>query len=114
MTEMIAVETSFTVECPAGENIHESAERVMAALVELSESGVILDASVGADATACTVTISVTVSADSLGDGVGAAMTAMRNAIHTAGNATHEWPSHGDWMKLVAQNMRAEVVPGAA
>ncbi len=114
MSEMVAVETSFNVECTDDESIHESAERVMVELVELSEAGVILDGSVAANGAACAVTISVTVSAEDLGAGVNLAITAMRNAIHSAGNATPVWPSHGDWMAMVAQNMFAELIPGSA
>ena len=111
MTVMVAVETTLEVTCPESEDIHENAERVMVALVELSESGVILDGSVGADSETREVTISVTVSAENLGDGVNDAITAMRNAIHTAGNATPGWPSHRAWIDmLVAQSMNAQLV----
>ena len=114
MTVMVAVETTFEVTCPESEDIHENAERVMAALVELSESGVVLDGSVGADSERGEITIDVTVSAENLGDGVNAAITAMRNAVHAAGNATPTWPSHRAWMDmLVAQSMNAQLVASA-
>lgn len=115
MSVMVAVETTFDVACTKADNdIHNSAERVMVELVELSEAGVILDGSTAADSGKAEVTISVTVEADSLGDGVNAAITAMRNAIHSAGNATPAWPSHKDWMDgLVGQSMHAEVIPAA-
>jgi hypothetical protein len=111
MSVMVAVETTFDVACTTDEDIHQNAERVMVELVKLSDTGLILDGSTGADSISSEVTISVTVEANSLGDGVNAAITAMRNAIHAAGNATPGWPSHRAWMDgLVGQSMHAEVV----
>jgi hypothetical protein len=95
MSVMVAVETTFEVACTTDDDIHQNAERVMVELVKLSDTGLILDGSTGADSISSEVTISVTVEANSLGDGVNAAITAMRNAIHAAGNGRQVGPHPG-------------------
>lgn len=108
---MVVVERSFRVRLPRStSSVHERAEAVMAELVDLSESGSILDSAVSSDAQGGVVTVEVTVAAEDLDDGIGRAMAAMRTAIHAVGDATPGWPLHKDVMELIAQTMRAKLV----
>lgn len=109
--DLVMVEQDFVVRRHSTSvNVHERGEAVMAQLVELSDSGVILDASVSVDSNKNLVQLNVTVEADGLADGVLSAITAMRNAIHAAGDATPGWPSSHELLEMVASAMRAEVV----
>lgn len=108
---MVAVERAFRVNLCGGAKVHDRAEAVMAELVELSETGDVLDSSVSSDEEHCIVTLQVTVEADDLDGGIAKAMAAMRAAIHAVGDSTPGWPRHKDVMDMIAQTMNASVVP---
>lgn len=115
MSYMVEVERGFTVMGAGADNLHDTAELVMAELVKLtSEEGPVLDAAVSADSSGSTeeVIITVTVKAPDLASGEAEALSAMRAAIHTVGGVIPEWADKDDGMTMVGRASRAELVGG--
>ncbi len=97
----MVVRQAFTVRGP---DAHSRADTVMDQLVELSEaegSGV-LDSAVDVDTIEGCVWIEVTVRAEDEGAAINHAITAMRTAIHAAGDGTSGWPTGQALRDLVA------------
>lgn len=110
---LVEIEQHFTVRHGQGLplDLHDRGEAVMEQLVKLSDSGIIVDSSVGVDGVANVVEITVTVECDDLTEAVVTGVTAMRNAIHSAGDATPGWPSNKAIIEAVSSTLRAERVP---
>lgn len=84
-------------------DVHNSADSVMAELVKLSqtEGCGVLDSAVDSDSDAGTVTIEVTAVGENQGEAINCAITAMRTAIHAAGDETPSWPTGAKLTELI-------------
>lgn len=113
MSVMVSVLQDFTVRGAASSRVlHQRGEAVMAELVSLSEAGGILDGSAGVDSARNVVQLGVTVTGEDLSDGIIKAVTAMRTAIHAAGDSTPGWPSSRMLLDAVASTIHADLVEG--
>ena len=103
---------SVTMRLTAAEdhqNLESSIDRIMEELVRLTEvNPCISDPNIGADLAAGQVEFSLTVNAAEE-DVTKEAVTAIRTAIHAAGQGTPDWPTFEE-----AEELSAERVPASA
>ncbi|WP_327069858.1 hypothetical protein OG500_29465 [Kitasatospora sp. NBC_01250] len=90
-----SVRWTFKVVGPeSADELSDSAERVMDALLDLEACDPRLcDAGVAMDADAMTVDVELTVTGPTAPGNLEHAQTAIRAAIHAAGDATPDWPN---------------------